>query len=244
MGENVFHVLICANDLIAREIYGTYVTLFSRELSQNVEVSTYCYQDHELQDILLGNCLFDAAIFEIDDTAQEDEVKLVKSLLNEKKELPIIYISSDASLRVQASKLLGIGFLEKPVDQEQFRILYYRATGQALLTNSIENEQYLELCINKQKIFVKICYIISLEKIQKKILYVTRDNIYEERNTIISVMTRLPPYFLQINQGVVVNMNEIVCIEGREVYMTTRRNYIIGRTFQKNVELCYRRFAR
>lgn len=244
MEESIFYVLICANDPVAREIYKTYVTLFSRELSRYVEIYTYCYQDHELQDIVLGNCLFDAAILEIDDIAQEDEVELARSLLEEKKELPIIYISSNASFRVRASELLGIGFLEKPVDQEQFRILYYRATGQALLSNAIGEKQYLELLINKKKVYLKLCNIICLEKIQKKILYVTKNSIYEERNTIVSVMTRLPPYFLQIRQSVVVNMNEIICIEGREVYMTTRRNYIIGRTFQKNVELCYRRFAR
>lgn len=139
---------------------------------------------------------------------------------------------------------MGIGLLEKPVDQEQFRILYQRATGQVLLTNKIEEKQYLELCINKQRIYVKLCTIICLEKIQKKILYTTKNSIYEERNTIAAVMTRLPPCFLQISQSVVVNMNEIVCIEGREVCMTSHRNYIIGRTFQKKVELCYRRFAR
>lgn len=79
MGENVFHVLICANDPVEREIYKTYVTLFSRELSQSVEVNTYYYHDHELQDIVLGNCLFDMAILEIEDTVQEDGVAIAKN---------------------------------------------------------------------------------------------------------------------------------------------------------------------
>ncbi len=244
MGEDVFHVLICSNDPVAREIYKTYIMLFSKELNWNIDVQIYSYQDYELRDIISSCCLFELAILEIQEATQKKEMEIAKNLLKEKKELPIIYITDSDSFRMQVSALLGIGVLSKTVDQQEFRVLYYRAVGQALLLKQLEYKKYLELDVNKKKIFIKLYTIVCLEKIQKKILFVTHNNIYEERNTIVSVMTRLPPYFLQISQSVVVNMNEIICIEGREVYMTTHKNYVIGRTFQKQVELCYRRFAR
>ena len=141
MGEQVIHILIVADDRVAQEIYKTYVLLFSKELNRNVEVITISYQEHELENILLGNFLYDIAILEISDNQKGTKgIDLAKSLLKMKQELPIIYISDVQSFRVKASELLGIGFLLKPVDQKQLRIVFYRAVGQTVLQNKIEDE--------------------------------------------------------------------------------------------------------
>lgn len=234
----VYHILICEDNLVNLQINKKYIELFSDEMYREIEIHDYSSIQDEIYDYMNQ---IDVAILDID-LQGESGLQLAKTLQEKNPKIPIIFITSFAQYREEASTILAVGLLQKPVDPEKFRLLYQRSLAQLEMESQKEAQHFLELVINKREIKIKMMSIVSLEKIQKKVRLKTDIGIYEVRDTLTRLEQELLPCFLRISQSVIVNMNEIICIEGNEVFLTTRDTFNVGRTYQKRVETTYRRY--
>ena len=241
MEETVYHVLICENDLLSLEINKRYVELFSVELERKVEIHTSIGISEELQN--MPNCgkAVDMAILDVK-LQGESGIQFAKRLQENNPTIPIIFITDMEQYRTQASEIMALGLLGKPVSPEQFGLLFQRAVAQLDMEKNQEENTYLEIQINKRNIGVKMNSIISMEKQQKKVYMKTKSGTYEFRDTLSAVEQKLPSYFLRVSQSVIVNMKEVICIEGNQVFTSAHEDFVIGRTYQKRVDVRYRRY--
>ena len=65
---------------------------------------------------------------------------------------------------------------------------------------------------------------------------VSRHNVYE---TITSLAGRLETNFIRINQGIIVNLDEVEAIRSGKLIMKTGDIFTIGRTYSKDVKKRY-----
>lgn len=234
--KSVIHVLLCEDDLVNLQINKRYIELFGKELCKNVEIHDFQTVEQAMYEYIDK---IDIAVLDID-LDGHNGMDFAKRLQDGKRTIPIIFITNYEKYRVDASLILAVGLLRKPVDPDKFRLLFNRAVAQVEMEEQKELQRFLSFAINKKEYRIKMSSIISLEKIQKKIQFKTDSGIYEVRETLAHMEEELTSDFLRISQSVIVNMNEIICIEGREVFLSTRDSFIIGRTYQKKVETTYR----
>lgn len=235
-GKRVVHVLLCEDDQLNLQINKRYIELFSKELHKQVVIHEYRTVDQALYEYIDK---IDIAVLDIELDGSSG-MEFARRLQQSKHTIPIIFITSYECYRADASSILAVGLLGKPVEPEKFRLLFKRSMAQVEMEEKKDSQSFLEFIINKREYKIKMNSIISMEKIQKKIRIKTDSGIYEVRDTLMHLEKELTADFLRISQSVVVNMNEIICIEGREVFLSTRDSFIIGRTYQKKVEMIYR----
>ena len=241
MEEQNYHILLCESSVVSLEINKRYVELFSAELHRNLEIHSYSVINEELNIILQCGERIDMVISDVR-LHEENGISLVKKIQHKKPAIPVIFITNQGRHCEEADSLMPIGLLERPIEPEKFRVLYRRAIAQIELESRHEKNSFLEFQVNKKNIRLKTKTIISLEKRQKKVIIRTDSDIYEVRDTLTMMEQRLPSDFLRISQSVIVNMNEVICIEGNQVFTSAHEDFIIGRTYQKRVEVCYRRY--
>lgn len=234
----LYHVLICEDDMESLQANKELVEKLSYELDSQIEIHTYRTLSEELFRYI---DMIDIAILDID-IEGESGLQFARKILNHKPEIPIIFITRYVQYRNEASLLMAFGLLGKPVDREKFGILFRRAFAQVMMDSKLESKNLLEFIISKKVIKIKMNSIISMEKVQKKVLIKTDHGIYEVRDTITAMEQRLTPCFLRISQSVILNMNEIICIEGNDVFVSTRDVFRIGKTYQQHVEKTYRKY--
>jgi len=235
-----YHILICEDDWENLQLNRENVEHLCEEWNRPIMIHESLSAEEALCESIEQ---IDIAILDIE-LHGENGLQFAKRLQKKKPEMPIIFITSYAQYREEAGCLYAIGLLKKPVDNEKFKLLLKRSFAQIDMERDKEKHCFLEIVINKKPIKIKMLSIISIEKMQKKVIIKTNSGIYEVRDTIKAMELKLIPCFLKISQSVIVNMNEILCIEGNDVYMSTHDFFRMGRTYQKEAELTYRKFGR
>ena len=243
MSEIVYHIFLCEVDEMHLKRDDKYIKTLSQQLKKRVELHSYCYKGYEelVNHIHRVGRVYDIAILSIELEKNQDEY-IMHILKQMNARIRIIKLQNGKYHRIKHKKDLE----ERPLADEQYRerfeMLFRHAMERAECGNG-ENA-FLELVINKKRIYLRVSSIIWLEKSQKKVCYRTWNNYYEERNTIQNLEERLPDYFLRVNQSVMININEIVSIEGYNIIMTTKDEFIIGRTYQKKVKEKYMEYVK
>lgn len=235
-----YHILICEDDRENLQLNRENVEYLCEKWNRPVIIHELSSAEDALCDSMEQ---IDIAILDIK-LHGENGLQFAQRLQKKKPELPIIFITNYVQYREEAGSIYAIGLLKKPVDTEKFKLLLKRSFAQIDMERKKESKRFLEIVVNKKVIKIKMLSIISMEKMQKKVIIKTDNRVYEVRDTIKAMETRLLPCFLKISQSVIVNMNEILCIEGNDVYMSTHDSFRMGRTYQKDAEATYRKFCR
>lgn len=227
-------VLICDDDEVNLGINQKCVEIYSQRL--NKEVKSYCFKEINAEmKYLIERGIIDIAILDIELT-KGSGIDLAMKLQDKKPKIPIIFVTNYNEYKPLACDILAVGYLKKPFHTEKFKILFERAVAQVESEQNCEQQRFIDLCINRKKVKLKVSNIICIEKIQRKVQFKTQNGIYEVRGNISAYINQLTPNFLQISQSVIVNMKEIISIDNNVVSLSTGDQFTIGRTFQKSVK--------
>lgn len=239
-GERIYRILLCGDDFGILESNQAYIEQFSKELGIRISMLTNTLVGAEVYGLLEK---IDLVILDID-LPGEGGMEFARYLYQKNNNIPVIMITGSTQYREEASMIYSVGLLSKPVEVDKFRMLFQRALGQVVYSERKYRVPYLELEVNKKRLCLRQDKIICLEKIQKKVKIKSDMGVYEVRDTLLHMEQKLLPCFLRISQSVIVNMGDILCMEGSDVFLSSKDTYRIGRTYQKQVERRYREFWR
>lgn len=227
-------VLICDDDEVNVEINKKCTELYSQRLNKQVEVHCFVEVTDEMEQ-LIENEKIDMAILDIE-LKQGSGIDLATKLQAKKPKMPIIFVTNYDEYKSLAYDILAVGYFQKPFHTEKFEIVFERAVAQIELERNKEPKSFINLCIDRKNVNIRVSNIICVEKIQRKVQFKTRNGIFQVRGNISTFVELLKPNFLQVSQSVIVNTEEIISIDNNEVYLSTGDQFTIGRTFQKNVK--------
>ncbi|MBR3771943.1 MAG: response regulator, partial [Clostridium sp.] len=117
------HILLCEDNLVNLQINKRYIELFSKELQKSIEIHEYQTVDQAIYEYIDQ---IDIAILDIDLNG-DSGMEFAKRLQEGKRTIPIIFITNYECYRADASLILAVGLLSKPVDPDKFRILFQRS---------------------------------------------------------------------------------------------------------------------
>jgi len=235
-GEKIV-VLICDDDEVNMGINQKCVEIYSKRLSKDVEVHSFLEVNEKLIQFVNSEKV-DIAILDVK-IGDKSGIELAIQLLEKKPKMPIIFVTNQVEYKAMACDMLVTGYFEKPLHPEKFAIVYERAIAQIELERNNEPNKFLELCINRKKIRLRVSNILCIEKVQRKVLFRTRNGSFEVRGNLSDIVKQLNSKFLQISQSVIVNTDEVLLVDCSTVYLSTGEQYTIGRTFLKQVKDVY-----
>lgn len=227
-------VLIFDDDEVNLGINQKCVEIYSKRL--NKEVESYCFSEinDEMKQIIQSGKV-DMAILDIELT-KGSGIDLAVKLQEKKPKMPIIFVTNYNEYKPLACDILAVGYFQKPFHTEKFEIVFERAIAQIEAERNCEPQLFINLCINRKNIKLRVSSIICVEKIQRKVQFKAKNGIFEVRGNICSFIDQLDSNFLQISQSVIVNMREVISIDNNMVCISTGDQFTIGRTFQKRVK--------
>jgi DNA-binding LytR/AlgR family response regulator len=155
-----------------------------------------------------------------------------------------IFVTGHREFAYDAFTVEAFSYLTKPLEPERFERIFKKAVMQV---NDMNNRlQRTPLIITEDNIKKKISQlsIIYIERVNAQSLIVTRAARHFVYETVTSLASRLEENFIQINQGIIVNLEEVSDMKGHQVTMRTGEVFPIGRTYSKEVKKKYLDYPR
>lgn len=236
-----YNILICDEDLSNLEINKLYIDEFSAKMK--IHTKQYCYQaiDAEVEHLILEGCI-DIAFLDVR-IGESDGIDIAKRLLAKNPWAIIIFITSDQDFVKQAYQIQAFGYMQKPVDKRQLERYFIKAVYLCEMIKHKSMSQTITVKLNHKVLKIRQSEIIYVEKILRKVMIHTYHKSYEVYDSMISIAEQLNESFVRINQGAIVKIDEIDCIQKNTVFLRTGEDFKIGRTYTKQVkEMCCRRF--
>lgn len=240
--QPTYHILLCDSEQSHLTYRTQQLTSFHAEIHKKVRFHCFQCGGEELQSILSYGDVMDLAILDLH-FEENQGIQLAKQLQAKKPNIPIIFFTNEETHSAEASELLAFGILRKSVEEALFKRLYVRAWRQVEQLERQAKRLFIEFVVKKKRIYLQTKLIISMEKLQKKVIFKTKLSTYEVRITLNEVQEQLPSHFLRISQSVIVNVNEIICIEGKQVFLSTKDDFYIGSTYKDKVDKFYRKYC-
>lgn len=204
------------------------------ERKQNIEIKAFISGN----DLLKENEQFHVAFLDIDMPGISG-IELSKVLRARNNGIYIVFLTGYDTYALQAYEVEAIGYLVKPIKYDKLAKLLEKILSYIYLDEKARTEAYLVITdggIKKKIIQREILYIEKIRNVSK--IY-TLSGIYSIYESFINLKDHLENYLVQVNQGIIVNLNFILRIEKNEIYLKNNLIYSIGRKYMKDVKKYY-----
>lgn len=230
------NIVVCDDENIALRINCTYIEELSKKYRIDANIIGFLSGEKLLE--FVESNVIDIAFLDID-LKGIDGINLASKLLRKNPRIATIFITSHREFAYDAFTVEAFSYLTKPVDQDRLERIFKKAI---LHVNDMYNRaQRVPLIITEGNIKRKInqAFIVYIERISSQSIIVTKMGKHSVYESITSLVGRLEMNFLQINQGIIVNLDEVLYMEGNNVVMKDGKIFPIGRTFSKEAKRIY-----
>ncbi len=230
------NIVVCDDENIALKINCTYIEELSKKNRVEVSINGFLSGERLLEHA--DNNVVDIAFLDIDMKGM-DGINLAARLLRKHPKIITIFITSHREYAYDAFTVEAFSYLMKPLEQDRLERIFKKAI---LHVYDIYNRaQRIPLVITEGSIKKKInqSLIVYIERISSQSIIVTKMGSHSVYESITSLVKRMEMNFLQINQGIIVNLEEVACMEGNLVVMKDGKMFPIGRTFSKEAKKAY-----
>ncbi len=233
-------IAVCDDESITLRINCTYIEEFAKKYKVDANVIGFG-SGETLLEFAEQNEDIDIAFLDVDMKGMNG-IQTAGMLIRKNPRLIIIFITGHREFAYDAFTVEAFSFLVKPVDPERLDRIFKKAV---LQVNDLNNRKLRSpLIITEDNIKKKINQgiILYIERIEAQSVIVTKVAKHYVYETITSLENRLEDNFLRINQGIIVNLNEVASIQGNQVSMKTGEVFPVGRTYNKQVKRKYLSF--
>lgn len=185
----------------------------------------------------------DAAIAFLDiDLVNESGLDIASRILECNEWCVIIFVTSYAEYALDAYGIQALGYILKPLNQRiaELERVFQRALAQVAKLR--ESSLWLSFYCDRKRVDLLQEEIMYIEKIRRKIEIVTFIKSFYINTTIQALHDKLSNDFIRINQGIIVNINEVACIERNTVFLKSGIELRIGITYAESTKKYYQRF--
>lgn len=199
------------------------------------EVECYSFEcGSQVLDYLKDNHL---DILLLDIALQEESgIQVAAQIAEQYPSLHVIFVTGHREFASEAFEVGAIGYLVKPYNIQKMEKILYKVIP--LISTMEKEKECKEIIITEERIKKKINVgeIIYIKReVPRSIIY-TKTNIYKVYETICSIYGRLGDGFIRVNQGEIVNIQEILLIKGKKVVLKNGMEIQIGRTYCKELK--------
>ncbi len=229
-------IAVCEDEAIALKINCTYITELSKKYRLEAKVIGFTdgeslleYVEKEEVDIIFMDI----------DLGGMNGIQTASQVLKKNSKTITVFISGHREFAYDAFTVEAFSFLTKPIDPQRLERIFKKAIVQVNYMN--KQKTHTPIIITEDNIKKKInqsniIYIERMDTLTTIVTKVSRHNVYE---TITSLAGRLEFNFIRINQGVIVNLDEVEEIKLNKLIMKTGEIFTIGRTYAKDVKRRY-----
>ena len=233
MKRTEMRIFICDDDDMNRGINQTIVKIIGEKHKLDLKIYAYSEYNASAKELVESGKI-DIAILDIE-LPEIDGITIARSINQYNSEIPIIFVSEYKKYKECAWDVMAIGFVEKPTNTQKFETLFMRAAVLAMNKIEKENSRFLPIIVDKKQVRLRVENVIYIQKVARKVEFVTRKGIYSTFGTISQYESRLSTKFLKVNQGTFVNKSFIERIDSNNVYMITGEDFAIGITYKMKV---------
>lgn len=202
-------------------------------MGKEVYFHTYLGLNKELKELIAKNVI-DVAFLDID-MKESNGIAIGKELQKINADIPIVFITEHEEYMENAINILATGFIPKPIIKQKFYQITKRALTQAESNKNQKYSIYLNIKADRKDMAIQVMSILYIERMQRKIIVHTEKETFETTGTLSDIEKKLLPCFQRISQSVIVNMNEVTCINRKTLKLSDGTEHTIGITYVKNV---------
>lgn len=234
-------IVICDDEAIALKASSSNIEELARKYRIDANINSFTSGEKVIE--FMENSDIDIAFLDIDLKGMNG-ITLASKILKRNPKVVTIFITAHREYALEAFNVEAFSYLTKPIDPERMERIFRKAI---LQVNDCNNRlQRVPLVITEDNIKRKISQsgIIYIERVGSQSIIVTKAGKHSVYETITSLAGRLEANFLQINQGIIVNLEEVAVIKGHLVTMKAGEVFSVGRTYSKDVKLRYLEYPR
>jgi DNA-binding LytR/AlgR family response regulator len=229
-------IAVCEDETIALKINSTYIN----ELSKKYRLTTnvLCFTNGESLLEYVEKEEVDIIFMDIDLKGMNG-IQTASAIMKKNPKTITIFITGHREFAYDAFTVEAFSFLTKPIDPERLERVFKKAILQANYINKQKSQTPIIITednIKKKINQSNIIYIERIDTLTAIVTKVSKHNVYE---TITSLAARLEVNFVRINQGIIVNLEEVEEIKLGKLIMKTGEIFMIGRTYSKEVKRLY-----
>ncbi|MFT4146794.1 MAG: LytTR family DNA-binding domain-containing protein [Mobilitalea sp.] len=230
------NMIVCDDEGLALKINITYIEEFIKKFKLDANVTGFTngenvieYMEHNEIDIIFLDI----------DLKGLNGLSLASKIQRKNPRVVIIFITAHREYALEAFSVEAFNYLLKPIDLDRMERIFKKAILQVY---DFKNRSLrVPLIITEENIKRKISQagILYIERVKSQSIIVTKAVKHSVYESITSLIGRLENNFLQVNQSVIVNLEEVEVIKGNIVKMKQGQLFTIGRTYYKNVKKIY-----
>lgn len=231
----MFKIALCDDEIQQLNVMEK---IIDKRLAQvNVEFVLEKYRSGE--SLLGAKADFDVAFLDIEMPGMTG-IDVAKKLFQKSPEVNIVFVSSHEEMVFEAIKVRPFGFVRKRFLMEELV-----ETLESVLEIYKKREHIIRFLSGRTEIELKSCNIICVETSGHYLEITTMSEKYRVRGKITDYLEEFKMQdFLQIQKGIVVNMQKIDSIKGDKVHLEDGQYFNISRKNKDEVKKEFLRFMR
>ena len=230
------NIAVCEDESISLKINCTYIEELSRKYRINANIVGFTSGEAILEYAKKEE--IDIVFMDIDMKGLNG-IQTASMMLKKNPRLITIFITGHKEFAYDAFNVEAFSFIIKPIDPERLERIFKKAVLQ--VNDLTYRKQRAPFIITEDNLKKKInqASIVYIERIDTQSVIVTKSSKHYVYETITSLSERLEGNFIRINQGIIVNLEEIAQLKKNELLLKSGEEFPIGRTYAKEVKRRY-----
>lgn len=234
-----YKIGICDDEPLQVKVNGLYVKEIAKRNKYNIDMKGFTSIPQLLT--YLEKDELDVLFLDID-MGQDSGIITAQKLSTLYPNLIIVFVTGHREFANEAFDVEAMGYVVKPVEEHRLERVFKKAMLQAGALKNQKPDSTLIITEDNIKKKINQSDIIYIERQKSKSIIYTKTKEYQVYETITSLFERLDRIFLRVNQGEIVNMQDIKELKDNTVFLKNGLQMSIGRTFKKNVMDTYLSF--
>ena len=235
----VYRIGICDDDGFTQKINAFYVDEVSKKLGIEITINTFSegealleyVKEHEIHVLFLDIGIRGMSGLEIAEALR----KINRSIV-------VIFVTSHKEYALDAFKVDAVDYLVKPYQVEELEAAFRKALNHFALRRNQYRNTSITIIEDYEKVKIPQRTIVAIEKQGNACIIYQTSKVNRCYATIKKISEELEDYFLQVNEGFIINSKFIKSIEGNSLFMKSLTQhegsaefYRIGRKFLPKV---------
>lgn len=229
-------IVICDDEEMMLRINEVYISEIAKK--RNIDVDIKCFESGEAVLEFAKHHRVDIAFLDINMNTISG-ISTAVQLKKTNNDIVTIFITGHAEFALDAFEVEAIGYLVKPVDPKKIEKWVVKAINQINMQKTKMINTTLTIVEENIKKKIPQYKIVYIEKERNLCAIHMVDSVHYCYDSITNMKESLDSIFWKVNQGIVVNKNYIISIEGSEVVLRNGMRFTLGRKFRKLVKEQY-----
>lgn len=205
---------------------------FFSEFFEEVNISSYSSDFSSLK----YEKKFKYAFIDID-LPNSNGIEIATNLKGIYPKSTLTFISSHINLIHNSLIAQPFYFVRKSVYKEDISNFF------ELVKNQKTDRKVIDLCYDREKIWVFVDEIICVEAQLHKLIIKTSEKEYNDHRSLKEIINKFPKdTFFRVHKSYIINLDHLISLKNNSLRLVNNDEIMIGRIYRKDFEMFYQRY--